>query len=210
MAPIYHVSQRLSFDSHLCTVRYIGPVQGTQKDWLGVEWDDPTRGKHDGEHQRVRYFSCKNFIIMDYKESLLMLMQILGRSNSKTAASFVRPTRTPDPVHSLTEAVREKYASEIVDGRDVLHTEAQIEISGKIVEKVGFDKIRKQLAQLQDLKIVIVDGLCISYAEKAQGSIRETCPKIVELDLSRNLFESCEEIIKICHELDNLRVLRLK
>jgi tubulin-specific chaperone E len=61
MASIYHVGQRISFDLHLCTVRYIGPVAGTQKEWLGVEWDDPTRGKHDGEHQGVKYFSCKGF-----------------------------------------------------------------------------------------------------------------------------------------------------
>jgi tubulin-specific chaperone E len=40
-------------------VRYIGEVAGTQKEWLGVEWDDPIRGKHDGEHNGVRYFSCK-------------------------------------------------------------------------------------------------------------------------------------------------------
>jgi len=23
-----------------------------------VEWDDPTRGKHDGSHAGVRYFTC--------------------------------------------------------------------------------------------------------------------------------------------------------
>jgi hypothetical protein len=61
MAPKYYVGQRISFDSHLCTVRYIGPVAGTQKEWLGVEWDDPAKGKHDGEHQGVKYFSCKSF-----------------------------------------------------------------------------------------------------------------------------------------------------
>ena len=23
-----------------------------------MEWDDPTRGKHDGSHAGVRYFTC--------------------------------------------------------------------------------------------------------------------------------------------------------
>ena len=59
MAPTYHIGQRLSYDSHLCTVRYVGEVAGAVKEWLGVEWDDPTRGKHDGEHGGVRYFSCE-------------------------------------------------------------------------------------------------------------------------------------------------------
>ena len=26
--------------------------------WLGVEWDDPSRGKHSGEHNGVQYFTC--------------------------------------------------------------------------------------------------------------------------------------------------------
>lgn len=59
MPPIYHVGQRVSFASALCTVRYIGPVEGTEKEWLGVEWDDTSRGKHDGEHKGVRYFTCE-------------------------------------------------------------------------------------------------------------------------------------------------------
>jgi hypothetical protein len=61
MASTYHVGQRIAFDSHICTVRYIGPVAGTQKEWLGVEWDDPIRGKHDGDHNGIKYFSCKDF-----------------------------------------------------------------------------------------------------------------------------------------------------
>jgi tubulin-specific chaperone E len=122
----------------------------------------------------------------------------------------VRPTRTADPPQSFLEAVDQKYASDITERRDALIAESPIEISGKIVEEVGFDKIRQQLAQLHELKIVIVDGLRIATAEKAERRIREICPKIVELDLSRNLFERYEEIMNICHELDNLKALKLK
>lgn len=43
------------------TVLYMGPVPPTSGDWLGVEWDDPSRGKHDGMHKEtgVRYFTCR-------------------------------------------------------------------------------------------------------------------------------------------------------
>jgi hypothetical protein len=146
----------------------------------------------------------------ELKKSVLMLMQILGRSSSKTAASFVRPTRATDPAQSFVEAVHQKYASEITERRDALVAESQIEISGKVVEEVGFDKIRQQLAQLHELKIVIVDGLRVAIAEKAERRIKETCPKIIELDLSRNLFEDYQEIMKVCRELENLKILRLK
>jgi dynactin complex subunit len=54
----FYIGKRLSFDGQLCTVRYHGEVKGTKGHWLGVEWDDPTRGKHSGEHQDVRYFTC--------------------------------------------------------------------------------------------------------------------------------------------------------
>jgi tubulin-specific chaperone E len=109
------------------------------------------------------------------------------------------------------EAIRQKYASEATGRRDALTQESQIQISAsKIVEEVGFEKIRQQLAQLQELKIVIVDGLQIAYAGKDGRTIKESCPKIQELDLSRNLFETPQEIMRICIELENLRSLRLK
>jgi len=146
----------------------------------------------------------------ELEKSVLMLMQILGRSSSKIAASFARPTRATDPAQSFVEAVHQKYASEITERRDALVAESQIEISGKVVEEVGFDKIRQQLAQLHELKIVIVDGLRVAIAEKAEPGIKETCPKIIELDLSRNLFEDYQEIMKICRGLENLKILRLK
>ena len=56
----HYKGKRLSFGGHLCTVRYIGPVKNQEGDWLGVEWDDPSRGKHDGNHKDVRYFNCRS------------------------------------------------------------------------------------------------------------------------------------------------------
>jgi tubulin-specific chaperone E len=59
MASDIEIGKRLSYGGLLCTVRYIGTVSGTQGEWLGVEWDDPTRGKHSGEHNGVKYFDCR-------------------------------------------------------------------------------------------------------------------------------------------------------
>jgi hypothetical protein len=204
----YHVGQRVSFESAPCTIRYIGPVEGTQKEWLGVEWDDPTRGKHDGEHKGIRYFSCGCIYLVS--KPVLMLMLMLGRSKSKTSASFVRPTRVADATRSFVEAVHQKYASEFIEQNTSSNEGAQVVISGKVAEEVGFDKIRAQLAQLHELKIVLVDGLKIDSAELETKKIRDVCPKIVELDLSRNLFMTCKEIIQICGELDKLTSVRLK
>ena len=53
------VDQRLSFQGNCCTVRYIGEIKGREGSWLGIEWDDDTKGKHDGALDDHRYFYCK-------------------------------------------------------------------------------------------------------------------------------------------------------
>lgn len=58
MALEFYIGRRLSYDGQLCTVRFHGEVKGTKGEWLGVEWDDPIRGKHSGEHNGIRYFEC--------------------------------------------------------------------------------------------------------------------------------------------------------
>lgn len=64
MARQYRIGDRISFSklsspSELCTVRFIGEVDGFKGQWLGVEWDDDSRGKHDGCLEGKRYFSCE-------------------------------------------------------------------------------------------------------------------------------------------------------
>lgn len=205
--------KRLSFSSHLCTVRYHGPVEGTTGTWLGVEWDDPTRGKHSGSHQGTQYFTCQN--------------------PSPTSASFIRPSRKPDPPRSFVKALKAKYASEeeeqeedpdvkVVFNLQSPHQQQErkpVLFNGKPAEEIGFDKIRRQLAQLSELRIIILDGLCMHRPE-ARGmkwmedgekdDVKNACPKAVELDLSRNLFEEWREVAAICEQLPGLRGLRVE
>ncbi|KAF3895105.1 Tubulin-specific chaperone E [Trichophyton interdigitale] len=203
----YTIGSRLSFDGALCTVRYIGPVQGTKGEWLGVEWDEPDRGKHAGAHNGVKYFQCRN--------------------NHPTAGSFVRLTRPSDKSLSFLEGAHEKYVSELpvfhssFKGDHVVedYMSKPIEISGKIVEEVGFDEVRKQLAALHELRILILDGLRINGVlagpdvsdnrEKELEKIKHTCPKVMELDLSRNLIRRWCEIVDICAQLPELKILKL-
>ncbi|KAL2794756.1 hypothetical protein BJX66DRAFT_303101 [Aspergillus keveii] len=208
------VNQRRSYNGDLCTIRYVGKVEGTSGEWLGVEWDDPTRGKHSGQHQGTRYFTCLR--------------------NHPTAGSFVRPSRPTDSPLGFVEALREKYASEFEQSRArqaradadadaeadaAQHSEKPIQFNGKIAEEVGFDKIRKQLAELEELKIVLLDGLRVAgvlaqeagreQIEAARREIERICPKITELDLSRNLFTAWENVADVCGSLERLKLLRL-
>lgn len=129
-----------------------------------------------------------------------------GISKLPTAASFVRPTRPADKPQSFIGALHEKYASE-----NDSTPGPQIVISGKVAEEMGFDKIRQKLAQVRDLKIVIVDGLRVACATTDQeGSVKDTCPNIRQLDLSRNLLEHLDPVVEICSDLPLLRNLALK
>lgn len=84
-------------------------------------------------------------------------------------------------------------------------------ISGKTVEEVGFGKIEEEQSRLDKLKIALVDGQRIKKAvTSTNGEIERICPKITDLDLSRNLFEDLGEVKEICGQLKDLKTLRLK
>lgn len=41
------------------TIKYFGPVDGTDGVWYGVEWDDHSRGKHSGDKDGKHYFTTR-------------------------------------------------------------------------------------------------------------------------------------------------------
>jgi hypothetical protein len=138
-----------------------------------------------------------------------------GKLKSPTSASFIRPTRPDDGKADFLFALHAKYAMP-EPGSFAPHK--QIFIGTKVAEEVGFEKISRQQGQLDELKIVILDGLRVANAhssvedggEGRDKSIRDVCPKVVELDMSRNMFTSFKPIVEICSELDDLRNLKVK
>jgi hypothetical protein len=53
-----------TFRLEMGTVRYDGPVPlEANNRWLGIEWDNPERGKHSGDHQGQQYFKCRYYVI---------------------------------------------------------------------------------------------------------------------------------------------------
>ena len=100
MAANLYIGKRLSFAGQLCTVRYHGEVNGTKGEWLGVEWDDPTRGKHSGENGGVKYFECKNasnllsfFVYLRRKKALTSQAPVNSQPQHPSYAQPESPTR---------------------------------------------------------------------------------------------------------------------
>ena len=143
----------------------------------------------------------------------------LGQSPSPIAGSFIRPTRPVDEPVSFLEALRRKYAS---SGDETSSSAAAIQISGKTVEEVGFEKVAAQLATLHELRIVLLDGLCIRgvldrpypdeqeiWLQECRG-IEDYGLRIQELDLSRTLVEEWADVVGICCALKSWKTLRLE
>ncbi|KAK3725111.1 hypothetical protein LTR37_000622 [Vermiconidia calcicola] len=184
----HYVAQRLSLKGQLCTLRYIGPVADKPGEWLGVEWDDPARGKHNGTYDGTVYFTC--------------------RSTSRTCASFLRPTQQWDPPRTFLQAVREKYMPEFHDSEADL-----VYFSGKQAEEIGFEKFHRRQAKLQGIHVLVLDRMCIQHqppgSEDGDDAIATLCASITELDLSANLFETFDEVVDLCSRLPKLLVLTL-
>ena len=125
-----HRTQDLS--GYKGTVRYVGPVAASKNPseiWIGVEWDDKTRGKHDGscidsQGKFHRYFECE-----------------MG------AGSFIKSSKLK-PSYSFYDALKDRYvamnAPEIIAADNALPDGFVTTASGaqKNIEFIGEMKIR--------------------------------------------------------------------
>lgn len=53
------VGRRVECLGYFGTIKYIGSVETHPALWLGIDWDDPERGKHNGSVNNVQYFSTR-------------------------------------------------------------------------------------------------------------------------------------------------------
>ncbi|KAF7791340.1 hypothetical protein EIP86_002354 [Pleurotus ostreatoroseus] len=148
------VGKRLAYSGYTGTVRYVGHVDGTQGIWLGVEWDDSKRGKHDGVKDDRRYFSCL----------------VPG------SGSFIRPSSAVSYGTTFLKALISKYV-EIPHGPG-METVVLGSSRGAIeVEAVNLDKIRGNLSKVEKLREVSLDNEQVTAVDPP-GEIRKTCPEL--------------------------------
>ncbi|KAJ7766787.1 hypothetical protein B0H16DRAFT_1309252 [Mycena metata] len=178
---------RLNLAGHVGTIRFVGNVDNTSGVWLGVEWDDPKRGKHDGVKDGKRYFTCR----------------------IRNAGSFIRPAPSISYGTSFLKALYSKYV-EMPHGSESQEKVLLGSSNGAIeVEAVDLDKIRGKFANLDRLREVSLDNEGVSRYDEASGSIRATCPSVRGLDLSTSLIPSWDVIALISCELPALQRLSL-
>lgn len=54
------LNSRVQIGDCKATVKYVGEVKDQTGTWIGLEWDNPDRGKNDGSIGGSQYFRCQN------------------------------------------------------------------------------------------------------------------------------------------------------
>ncbi|KAG7448214.1 uncharacterized protein BT62DRAFT_1059403 [Guyanagaster necrorhizus] len=180
------IGARISLSGHIGSIRFVGSVHGTKGTWLGVEWDNPERGKHDGVKDGTRFFSCRI-------------------SNS---GSFIRPSSNVSYGRSFLEALQSKYI-ELPHGSESMEKVILGSSRGAIeIEAVNLDKIRQKFSNLDRLREISLDNELVCKGDEP-GAIKETCPNVRGLDLSMSLIPSWDVVASITAELPGLTRLVL-
>lgn len=85
--------------------------------------------------------------------------------------------------------------------------------SNKQAEEVGFDKFAARQKRLQGIRILSLDGMRLRHVladdSVEADEVRTFCAGITDLDVSGNLFESFEEVERLCALLPALQSLVL-
>lgn len=55
----FKIGKRIECGGYYGTIKYIGPVVGHEGIWLGIDWDDSDRGKHNGSVNNLLYFKAR-------------------------------------------------------------------------------------------------------------------------------------------------------
>ncbi|BBN16397.1 tubulin-specific chaperone E [Marchantia polymorpha subsp. ruderalis] len=191
--PGFQVDQRVqsvkaekTSSKQLGTVKYVGPVEGYDGLWVGVDWDTGL-GRHNGTVNGKHYFE----------------------TTTKESGSLVRPNSLSTGI-TLAEALIERYnasATTTSSGEDGMYV-MSVRQRRMTVELVGKDQIEEKQKHLEDLKVVILAyaGVC---SAGPRGQVGGLAPCIKELDLTGNLLPDWNAVGQICDELPLLRVLNL-
>lgn len=182
------------------TVRYVGSVEGQEGCWVGLEWDDISRGKHDGCYKGKRYFKC---------------------ARAGAAGSFVRYNALREQVSqgiSIKDAIENKYKNStgsLLDENTVVGASnvESILCQDGALELVGLEGMSISSCQMcpsvlnfmENIKILdLSDNLLSTWNEVAECI--SSLPKLKSVNLSRNVMHCDGRMVEngSCSHIENL------
>lgn len=218
----FQVDKRLSYSGYLCTIKYIGQLPQWSKDLakdpeffaIGVEWDNPTRGKNNGTLNGISYFKT---------------------ADNLNSGSFIKSTKKDDGYRTFIDALEYQYGNgdsinQMLNDQEIIEqSESSNEISNfnskdsnneiikfgnKIVESYGFEKFSKYQSNFKNLELISLDFKLINNNISSSSSLNlrnlnKILPNLIELHLNYNLFNDFKIIINLLKNLPNLNKLSL-
>lgn len=194
-----YIGERRSYfegSGQRCTVKYVGtiPPWGSSVA-LGVEWDDPSRGRNDGVLDGVSYFNCcvpgtGSFIKADREdERKQTLHEALSETylvlEDETLTSFSKSKSAEMYGFHKTHAIQQKIdkletisvmgcrisSLDTTYNLDFMHS---LELNDNLLEDFG--TILKQISRFSSLRVLTLNGNRMIYnndSEEVNSGIRE-------------------------------------
>ncbi|KAJ8925192.1 hypothetical protein NQ315_001378 [Exocentrus adspersus] len=184
------VGCRIEYGRHFGTVKYVGPIEGYPGMWLGIDWDDIERGKHNGTVNGVYYFDTRH----------------------PKSGSFLKVKEGINFGQSLINAIRTRYgqrdnelAAKFVEQELLVFQQS---IRAPFLECVGFDKVIGKQSDFSSLEVVNVRLQSVSSIG-TPNELCGLCPNIRDIDVSKNLLSCWSDIFLMCSQLEHLFVLNV-
>jgi hypothetical protein len=177
-------------DGFVATIRYVGTVasaKNTNEVYAGVEWDDYTRGKHDGSvicrktNKLVRHFTLKY--------------------PSSQGGSFLRINKIDTGVDLDLKLLKSRYVepdAPLVAPNNLLPYSARTSSGrAKPIEFLGEMNVRKR-QQLEDLEEISLRGMGITrISDQSRDEMMKMFGHVTEIDLSGNLISDWDVLCDV-------------
>ncbi|KAI2521895.1 tubulin folding cofactor E [Homo sapiens] len=173
------IGRRVEVNGEHATVRFAGVVPPVAGPWLGVEWDNPERGKHDGSHEGTVYFKCSQ---------LSKLQEVSLRNCAVSCAGEKGGVAEACPNIRKVDLSKNLLSSwdEVIHIADQLR---HLEVLNVSENKLKFPSGSVLTGTLSVLKVLVLNQTGITWAEVLRCVAG--CPGLEELYLeSNNIFIS--------------------
>ncbi|KAL8980057.1 MAG: hypothetical protein Q9205_004757 [Flavoplaca limonia] len=209
--------RRISYEGHLCTVRWQGEIDGLKGNWLGVEWDDPSRGRHDGTYagNRAKYGSENTPKGGDGKSSSIV---ISGKEVDEVGFDVISKKQSAwsdltiisldglhiDSLYHQSPHLQQDHGKETINFPAGLNWK-ELDLSRNLFNDWG--EISNICKYLRDLRVLKLNGNRFRFV---QEEATHTFEKVAELGLA-NCVMGWDDVRTLCNQrhFPNLQCLSL-
>ena len=189
------LNRRVEVSESTGTIKYIGKLKHLKdkKDddfWIGIEWDDFSRGKHNGTVEGFEYF----------------------KTSHPTSGSLIKFNKV-NFGNSFLEAIKFKYNFHSQSGDEMyqflnraVESDLYIQANKKriTIELVGKEKAIQKFSQLDAIRNI---DLAFSFVSEIETNLSSHFPQLKELILQKTLLNKWSQFLLILQNFKNLEIL---